>query len=68
MLMTGPIELDSYGNRVDFNIYLEEAITRQTIATWYARNESITFSRTINETIDAAVLNLQKMKVIVSSK
>lgn len=59
---------DNYGNRVDFNIYVEEALSGQTIATWYAKNESLSFARTPNDTIDAAVLNLQKMKVVVSSK
>lgn len=66
--MTGPLMFDPYGNRIDFNIYVEESITGETIATWHARNESLTFSRTLNQTIDAAVLNLQKMKVVVSSK
>lgn len=68
MSLTGPIMFDNYGNRIDFKIHVEEAVTGQNIATWHARNESLTFVRTINETIDAAVLNLQKMKVIVSSK
>lgn len=68
MSLTGPVVFDTNGNRIDFNMYLEEVLSGQTIATWHAKNESLTFSRTMNQTIDAAVLNLQKMKVIVSSK
>lgn len=68
MSMTGPVLFDNFGNRIDFNIYVDEALNGQNIATWHARSENLTFHRTVNQTIDAAVLNLQKMKVIVSSK
>lgn len=68
MSLSGPMLFDNFGNRIDFNIYVDEAVSRQHIATWHARKENMTFIRTANQTIDAAVLNLQKMKVIVSSK
>lgn len=68
MPLTGPLLFDPYGNRIDFNLYVEEMMSGETIATWHARNETITFARTLNQTIDAAVLNLQKMTVVVSSK
>lgn len=66
--MTGPMLFDNFGNRIDFNIYVDEPLSGQNIATWHAKTESLSFLRTANQTIDAAVLNLQKMKVIVSSK
>lgn len=56
------------GNRVDFNLYAVDLLKDQTISTYFASNQSVVHVRTADESIDAAVQSLQKIKVIVSSR
>ncbi|KAJ8967545.1 hypothetical protein NQ314_002860 [Rhamnusium bicolor] len=68
LTLSGPVEFDETGNRIDFNIHVVDILDEQVIATWYASNGTLNLTRNSNETDNAAVANLQKILVIVSSR
>lgn len=68
LTLTGPIKFNDHGERVDFNIYVVDILDDTIIATWFANNESLILARSDNQTVDAAISNLQKITVIVSSR
>ncbi|XP_072382909.1 glutamate receptor ionotropic, kainate 2-like [Diabrotica undecimpunctata] len=68
LTLTGPIKFNDEGERIDFNIQVIDIIDDSIIATWFASNETLSLGRDYNQTIDAAILNLQKITVIVSSR
>ncbi|XP_074036325.1 glutamate receptor ionotropic, kainate 2 [Leptinotarsa decemlineata] len=66
--LSGPISFNENGDRIKFNIYLVDMVDDTILATWFAGNKTLHVSRSYNATVDAAILNLQKIKVIVSSR
>nr|XP_023020738.1 glutamate receptor ionotropic, kainate 2-like [Leptinotarsa decemlineata] len=66
--LTGPIKFDEYGNRVDFDLFLYNIVDEELIATWIGSNETLILARNYDETANAAVSNLKKIKVIVSTR
>ncbi|CAH1104228.1 unnamed protein product [Psylliodes chrysocephalus] len=68
MTLSGPLKFNDEGGRIDFNIHVVDNIDDTVIATSYAANNSLVLHRDYNQTMDAAVLNLQKITVIVSSR
>ncbi|XP_018576212.1 glutamate receptor ionotropic, kainate 2-like [Anoplophora glabripennis] len=68
LTLSGPIEFDNYGNRIDFNIHVVDVIENQILADWYASNSSLVLRRNSNEREFAAVTNLQKIVVNVTSR
>ncbi|CAH1154146.1 unnamed protein product [Phaedon cochleariae] len=65
--LSGPIQFDEHGNRVDFNLHLYNN-DEELLATWSGLNGTTTIARNYDETTSAAVSNLIKIKVIVSTR
>ncbi|XP_056641962.1 glutamate receptor ionotropic, kainate 2-like isoform X1 [Diorhabda sublineata] len=65
--LTGPIQFDDKGNRIDFNIYVIDVLHDKCIATWYETNQSLTVHSLTEETV-AVVTNLQNTKITVASR
>ncbi|KAG5889811.1 hypothetical protein JTB14_025590 [Gonioctena quinquepunctata] len=68
LTLSGPLAFNKNGDRIDFNIYLVDIMAETILATWFAANKTTHVVRNYNETVDAAILNLQKITVIVSSR
>lgn len=68
MTLSGPLRFDENGNRVDFNIHVVDVLDNQIIGDWYASNTSLVLRRNLNDTEYAAVANLQKILVNVTSR
>ncbi|CAH1966492.1 unnamed protein product [Acanthoscelides obtectus] len=67
--LTGAVKFDEFGNRIHFKIDIVDADMPTTaLGSWHSHNESMVLYRGENETFDASVANLQKIKVIVSSR
>ncbi|XP_018570639.1 glutamate receptor ionotropic, kainate 1-like isoform X2 [Anoplophora glabripennis] len=66
--LSGPLKFDDNGNRIHFNIHVVDILDNQVIADWYASNSSLVLRRSSNDTEFAAVANLQKILVNVSSR
>ncbi|KAG5889810.1 hypothetical protein JTB14_025589 [Gonioctena quinquepunctata] len=66
--LTGPLQFDDQGNRVDFNLLVYNILEEQLIATWLGSNETLILARNDDETANAMVSNLRKINVIVSTR
>ncbi|CAH1103684.1 unnamed protein product [Psylliodes chrysocephalus] len=65
--ITGPLEFDAKGSRVDFNLIVVDVLQNKKIATWFENNQSLIVNEEVDKSV-AVVNNLQSTKVIVSSK
>ncbi|KAJ8912942.1 hypothetical protein NQ315_017273 [Exocentrus adspersus] len=68
LTLSGPLKFDESGHRIDFNVHVVDVLDKKVIANWFASNNSLVLSRSSNETENAAVANLQKILVKVSSR
>uniref|UniRef100_A0A6P7EYU5 Glutamate receptor ionotropic, kainate 2-like n=1 Tax=Diabrotica virgifera virgifera TaxID=50390 RepID=A0A6P7EYU5_DIAVI len=65
--LTGPLQFDDTGSRIDFNIFVMDVTHQKTIATWFEANQSLNVFSMADETV-TAVTNLQHTKVKVVSR
>lgn len=67
--LTGPLKFDDMGRRIDFQLQLIELVPKKLIATWTpSMFDTVNFTRTESESVQAIVENLQKTTVIVASR
>lgn len=67
--MSGPIQFDAFGRRINFTLHVVEGNGNQIIAQWNAANpDKFKLLRNHTDTFDSLVQNMQRGVLVVSSR